>query len=90
MGGKLTLGGHSPGGVNRCQAPARSGSLARMRIDLACAECGNNHFTLDEAHSDLCIVRCRDCGHRIGTLAELKERVAEEVFRRSTRVPLDP
>jgi len=64
--------------------------LISMRIELACAECGNNHFTLDEARTDLCIVRCRDCGHEIGTLAELKARVAEEVFRRSTPAPLHP
>jgi hypothetical protein len=60
-----------------------------MRIDLASAEYGKNHFTLDEAHSDLCVIRCRDRGYKIGTLAELKERVAQEVFRRAICAPLD-
>jgi hypothetical protein len=27
------------------------------------------------------IVYCSDCGHRIGTMAELKERVAAEVLK---------
>ena len=53
-----------------------------MRIELNCIKCGGNRFTLDQAHSDSSNVRCQDCGHEIGTLAELKERVAEEVVAR--------
>jgi uncharacterized Zn finger protein len=54
-----------------------------MRINLECAECGGNRFALDEAETDSCVIRCSDCGHEIGTLAELKERVAAEVIRGS-------
>ena len=57
--------------------------LFRMRIELNCAACGNNHFSLDQEMADSTRVRCRDCGHQIGTLAQLKEMVAAEVVRSS-------
>ena len=53
-----------------------------VRIELNCAECGNNHFNLDEGVTDQAVAYCRDCGHRIGTIADLKARVAEEVLKR--------
>lgn len=56
----------------------------RMRIELACAACGDNHFDLREDHTDDAFVRCAICGHEIGTLAELKERVAAEVMKRAS------
>jgi uncharacterized Zn finger protein len=56
-----------------------------MRIELNCAECGDNHFDLKENHADQALVYCARCGHEIGTLAELKERVAAEVLRRTAR-----
>ena len=31
---------------------------------------------------DEALIRCADCNHVIGTLAELKERVANEVMKR--------
>jgi DNA-directed RNA polymerase subunit RPC12/RpoP len=62
---------------------SRSKRIATVRIELNCAACGNNHFSLDQEMDDHAHVRCRDCGHYIGTLAQLKERVAEEVIKRS-------
>ena len=56
-----------------------------MRVELACAECGGNNFSIDEAKSDSCEVHCGDCGHRIGTLAELKEKVAQLVLGKARR-----
>jgi len=56
-----------------------------MRIELNCAECGSNRFALDEVQSDSTIVRCGDCGHIVGTLGELKERIAQEVISRSSQ-----
>lgn len=55
-----------------------------MRIELNCAECGQNRFSIMKAMDDDSVVHCSDCGHRIGTLAYLKERVAAEVLRRSS------
>jgi hypothetical protein len=56
-----------------------------MRIELACAACGENRFDLREDHADDAFVYCAVCGHEIGTLAELKERVATEVLSRSSK-----
>ena len=47
-----------------------------MRIELNCAECGRNRFTIVKAMGDHEAVYCSDCGHEIGTMADLKERVA--------------
>jgi uncharacterized Zn finger protein len=55
-----------------------------MRIELNCAQCGENRFNLDEGIADHARVCCADCGHVIGTMAELKERVAAEVLKHST------
>jgi hypothetical protein len=33
--------------------------------------------------ADSAMVRCSECGHEIGTMDELKERVAGEVMRRA-------
>lgn len=51
-----------------------------MRVQLSCINCGSNDFRLDEARSDDCTVTCGQCGHVVGTLGELKQRVAEEVL----------
>jgi len=54
-----------------------------MCIDLSCAVCGKNRFSLTEANSDSSAVSCVDCGHEIGTLGDLKQKIAEEVMRRA-------
>lgn len=53
-----------------------------MRIELACAECGRNRFSFPPEGTDQDIVTCGDCGHEIGTLASLKDRVAKLVLGR--------
>ena len=55
-----------------------------------CRECGSNRFGLDPDLDDEAHVECQDCGHKIGTLAELKERVAAEVLSRSSRRSTKP
>ena len=54
-----------------------------MRIELNCAECGQNRFTIIRNMGDEEVVTCSDCGHNIGTMSELKERVAAEVLERA-------
>lgn len=54
-----------------------------MRIELNCAVCGGNRFSLDQGNSDRSLIICEDCGHEVGTLAKLKQMVADEVMRRS-------
>lgn len=51
-----------------------------MRIELSCTACGNNHFSFPEAGGDRALVTCSDCGHEVGTLGQLKEKVAEMVM----------
>ena len=57
-----------------------------MRIELNCAKCGENSFTIIQGMGDDAVVSCSDCGHEIGTMAELKARVAAEVMKH-TRLP---
>ena len=57
-----------------------------MRIEINCASCGSNDFQLHEAQTDDCLVSCADCGHVLGTMGELKEKLAEEVTRRANPV----
>jgi uncharacterized Zn finger protein len=52
-----------------------------MRIELNCAACGKNSFNLGRGAEDHSLIRCDACGHEIGTMAELKQRVAAEVLR---------
>jgi hypothetical protein len=54
-----------------------------MRIELNCAVCGDNRFNLGDGVEGNAVICCDACGHRMGTLAELKERVAAEVMKRS-------
>ncbi len=56
-----------------------------MRIELSCRLCGENHFTLEAADTDSSIVACRECGHVMGTLGELKEEVARMVLTQSAQ-----
>ena len=53
-----------------------------MRIQLTCAKCGDNSFKILEGMGDDAVIRCADCNHVIGSMAELKERVANEVMKR--------
>jgi hypothetical protein len=59
-----------------------------MRIELNCAECGGNRFTLDRGQADDSVIICEDCGHEVGTFAMLKEMFAAEVLKRSAGVDL--
>lgn len=50
-----------------------------MRVELSCAECGENNFSLDEAVSDQTQIICRNCGHEVGTFGHVKELVLAEL-----------
>jgi hypothetical protein len=43
---------------------------------------GKNRFALDGDVADESPIRCYFCSHEIGTMAELKARVAKEVLKR--------
>jgi hypothetical protein len=50
-----------------------------MRIDLSCAECGQNDFRLDQVDDPLALITCIECGHLVGTLQTLQERVIDQL-----------
>lgn len=54
-----------------------------MRIELKCASCGGNNFKLDDQLEEDAQIVCDDCGHAIGSLAQLKAKLADEVMRRA-------
>jgi uncharacterized Zn finger protein len=54
-----------------------------MRIELKCAACGSNNFELGDADTDNSVITCGECGHVVGTMGELKSKLAEEVIRHS-------
>lgn len=51
-----------------------------MAIDLSCPSCGNNRLEFPKRDQEA--VRCQMCGESVGTLAALKQRVADEVTSR--------
>jgi hypothetical protein len=60
-----------------------------MHIELKCAVCGQNRFTIIRGMEDDAVVNCSDCGHEIGTMGDLKARIAAEVLRRTARPTFD-
>lgn len=57
-----------------------SGKRTAVKIELSCGECGSNRFALNQTQTDNCEISCEECSHVIGTLAELKARVAHTVL----------
>jgi DNA-directed RNA polymerase subunit RPC12/RpoP len=49
-------------------------------IDLTCGECGSNRLDIPAQADDDRAVVCEECGHALGTLAEVKSRVARAVL----------
>ena len=47
---------------------------------LSCPRCGNNRLEFPDGDAEA--VRCQSCGESLGTLAELKKRVGDEVTNR--------
>ena len=50
-----------------------------MTIDLNCPTCGNNRFGFPKKDEEA--VRCQVCGDSLGTLGQVKKRVADQVTR---------
>jgi uncharacterized Zn finger protein len=54
-----------------------------VRIDLSCAQCGSNHFVYPLELSDTSVISCKECGHVIGTVAEVQQMVIRQLTRSS-------
>lgn len=50
-------------------------------IDLSCGECGSNRLDIPAQAGDDGEVTCEECGHALGSLAEVKTRVEQAVLR---------
>lgn len=53
----------------------------KLRIELSCGECGSNRIDIPTRTGDDSPVTCEECGHALGSLAEVKMRVEEAVLR---------
>lgn len=56
-----------------------------LKIDLSCGECGSNRLDIPAGASDDSPVVCEECGHVLGSLAEVKRRVEQAVLRGAGR-----
>ena len=52
-----------------------------LRLELNCPGCGTNGFAYPKSDAEL--VHCVACGASVGTLGELKQRVAAEVTKQA-------
>jgi DNA-directed RNA polymerase subunit RPC12/RpoP len=50
-----------------------------MKIELTCAKCGSNHFNYPLRFTNTSVITCADCGHEVGTVAELQQKVMDEL-----------
>ena len=55
-----------------------------LKIDLSCDACSEPHFTIDEANHDDCVIVCRACAQRLGTMRQLKRQIERELVKRLT------
>lgn len=53
----------------------------KLRIDLSCGECGSNRLDIPAQAGDDRPVVCEECGHALGSLADVKSRVEQAVLR---------
>ena len=56
-----------------------------MKIELNCAQCGSNRFIYPLKFTDTSVIICADCGHEVGTVAELQQKVMDELERHSAK-----
>lgn len=55
-----------------------------MKIELNCLMCGGNRFIYPAKLTDDSLIICDDCGHEVGTLADLQQKVIQELASRSS------
>lgn len=53
----------------------------KPKIDLSCEKCGSNRLDIPAQAGDEGTVVCEECGHALGSLAEVKTRVEQAVLR---------
>jgi DNA-directed RNA polymerase subunit RPC12/RpoP len=51
-----------------------------MTPELNCIDCGGNRFRYPQSIHDETPIVCEECGHVVGTFAELKEKMTAAVL----------
>ncbi len=46
---------------------------------LTCPDCGNNRFAYPVELTDAAIIHCEDCMARVGTFAEVREKIISQI-----------
>jgi DNA-directed RNA polymerase subunit RPC12/RpoP len=53
-----------------------------VKIELKCAECGGNNLTYPMVMTGTSVITCADCEHELGTVADIQEKVVEQLKNR--------
>jgi hypothetical protein len=56
-----------------------------VKIELNCGKCGSNRFDYPIKLTDETMILCAECGHTIGTVVQLQQKLIDELERRSAR-----
>ena len=54
-----------------------------MQLDLVCRECGGNRFDYPFTLNANSVIKCADCGHKVGTVADMQQKVADAMARQA-------
>lgn len=54
-----------------------------VSVEIHCAVCGSANYSLPGGGADEAPVRCNDCGRELGTVAELKAEMLDQVTAHS-------
>jgi predicted nucleic acid-binding Zn ribbon protein len=52
-----------------------------MAPEVTCEDCGGNRFRYPPSLNDDTLIVCEDCGQSVGSVGDLKARIAAEVLR---------
>ena len=58
-----------------------------MQLDPTCGECGGNQFDYPFMMNANSMIRCADCGHKVGTVADIQQMVVAAMARQAALPP---
>ena len=58
-------------------------AMMDVSVESHCGACGSANYSLPGGGADEAPVQCNDCGPRLGSVAELKAELAEQVVAHS-------
>lgn len=54
-----------------------------VSVEIHCAACGSANYSVPDGAADAAPVRCNDCGRDLGSVAELKSEIMDQVMAHS-------